>query len=190
MPKRPHRLMFVCTANICRSPMAAGLARAEADRRGMPVEIRSGGVLDMIGRPAAPNAVRACAEVDSDITHHRSAGVTADDASWADAMLVMEMRHQQELHMRHPELDGRVVLLGTFGGRPEIDDPVGGWMWRFRRTRKLLQRSIERFLDLLDPTGVDIAPTVVASDLTEGDSGPTGVASDFTGVGDDSMHWP
>jgi len=111
----------------------------------------------MVGRPAAANAVRACAEVDTDISRHESAGVTPEDAAWADAVLVMEMRHQQELHQRYPELDGRVVLLGTFGGRPEIDDPVGGWMWRFRRTRKLLQRSIERFFDLLDPHGVDEA---------------------------------
>lgn len=158
MAKRPHRLMFVCTANICRSPMAEGLARAEADRRGIPVEIRSGGVLGLIGRAAATNAVRACAEVDTDISQHASAGVTSEDAAWADAMLVMEMRHQQELHRRYPELDGRVVLLGTFGGRPEVDDPVGGWMWRFRRTRTVLQRSIERFFDLLDPTGVDAHP--------------------------------
>ena len=111
--------------------------------------------MGLIGRAAAPNAIRACAEVHTDISRHASAGVTPEDAVWADAILVMEMRHQRELHQRYPELDGRVVLLGTFGGRPEIDDPVGGWMWRFRRTRTVLQRSIERFYDLLDPAGVE-----------------------------------
>ena len=159
MSARPHRLLFVCTANICRSPMAAGLARAEADRRGLPVEIRSGGMMGLEDKRAAPNAIAACKEVDVDITGHRSSGISEDDVAWADAVLVMEMRHQQKLHARHPELDGRVVLLGTFGGRPEIDDPIGGWMWRFRRTRKLIDRCIARFYDLLDPRGLVEADT-------------------------------
>ena len=153
MSPRPHRLMFVCTANICRSPMAAGLARAEAERRGLPVEIRSGGILGLIDKPAAKNAVRACREHGVDISQHRSRGVTEDDVAWADAVLVMELRHQRELHLRYPALDGRVVLLGTFGGRQEIDDPVGGWMWRFRRSRSLIIRSIEQFYSFLDPAG-------------------------------------
>ena len=155
MSTRPHRLMFVCTANICRSPMAEGLARAEADRRGLPVEIRSGGILGFEGKPAAPNAIAACREVGIDISQHQSSGVTEADVAWVDAVLVMEMRHQQELHRRFPELDGRVVLLGTFGGRPEISDPIGSWMWRFRRSRTFIGRCVERFYDLLDPTGVE-----------------------------------
>jgi len=134
--------------------MAAGLARAEADRRGLPIRIRSGGIMGLEGRHAAPNAIKACRELGVDITGHRSSGVTPDDVAWADAVLVMEMRHQKELHVRYPELDGRVVLMGTFGGRPEISDPIGGWMWRFRRTRTLIQRCNARFFDLLDPQGV------------------------------------
>ncbi|HCH65962.1 MAG: protein tyrosine phosphatase [Deltaproteobacteria bacterium] len=153
MSPRPHRLMFVCTANICRSPMAEGLARAEAARRGLPVEIRSGGILGLLDKPAAANAVRACREHGVDLSSHRSRGVTAADVAWADAVLVMELRHQRELHLRFPELDGRVVLLGTFGGRQEVDDPVGGWIWRFRRCRTLIIRSIEKFYDFLDPGG-------------------------------------
>ena len=79
--------------------------------------------------------------------------MTEDDVAWADAVLVMELRHQRELHLRYPVLDGRVVLLGTFGGRQEIDDPVGGWMWRFRRSRSVIMRSIEQFYSFLDPAG-------------------------------------
>jgi len=153
---RPHRLLFVCTANICRSPMAAGLAQAAADRRHLPVEIRSAGILGIEGKPAAANSVAACREVGVDISAHRSRGVTDDDVQWADAVLVMELRHQRKLHQRHPELDGRVLLLGTFGGQQEVADPIGGWMWRFRRTRTLLERCIGQFCDLLPPRGVEV----------------------------------
>ena len=158
MSTRPHRLLFVCTANICRSPMAEGLARAEANRRGMPVEVRSAGILGLEGRSAAANSIAACREVGVDITCHQSRGVTDNDVDWADAVLVMELRHQRKLHARHPELDGRVVLLGTFGGHQEIADPIGGWMWRFRRTRKLIERCISRFYDVLPQQGVPLEP--------------------------------
>lgn len=151
---RPHRLMFVCTANICRSPMAEALARASADQRGMPVQVRSGGVLGLLGKPAAVNAVRAMREVGLDITGHKSAGITDEDAAWADGFAVMELRHQRVLLDRFPELDGRIVQLGPFGGRAEVPDPVGGWMWRFRRSRALLTRCVDGFLDLLQPGGV------------------------------------
>ena len=59
---RPYHLLFVCTANICRSPMAEGLARAYALQRGWSVECRSGGIMGLIGKDAAPNAVRVLKE--------------------------------------------------------------------------------------------------------------------------------
>ena len=71
---RPHRLLFVCTANICRSPMAEGLARDYARRRQWPVEVRSGGVMGLIGKPAASNAVAVMREIGIDISNHQSGG--------------------------------------------------------------------------------------------------------------------
>lgn len=148
-PEAPRHVLVVCTANICRSPMAEGLLKAAADRRGRPVAVKSGGVMGLIGRPADPKAVKVCKELDIDLSAHRSQGIDAATVAWADFILVMELRHQIELHRRFPESEGKVMLLGNFGGMHEIDDPVGGWTFRFRRSRDRLQRCVEAFLDQL-----------------------------------------
>ncbi len=113
--------------------------------------------MGLVGRAADPKAVSACKSVGVDIADHKSSGITEEDANWADVVLVMELRHQRDLHQRFPQLDGKIVLLGTFGGRPEIDDPVGGWIWRFRKSRDVIHQSIRSFLALLPQQGVPCA---------------------------------
>ena len=150
MAKVPH-ILFVCTANICRSPMAEGLGRAYAARRGWLIEFGSAGVMGLEGHPAEPRAVRVMAEIGIDISGHRSRGVTAELVEQADHILVMELHHQIRLHRAFPASEGKVLMLGTFGGVHEIPDPMGGWRWRFRRSRDLIRRCVEGFLDQLPP---------------------------------------
>ena len=52
-----HHLLFVCSGNICRSPMAEGITRTEADRRGFDTIVRSAGTLDLNGRQADKHAI-------------------------------------------------------------------------------------------------------------------------------------
>ncbi|MEC7949050.1 MAG: low molecular weight protein arginine phosphatase, partial [Myxococcota bacterium] len=127
--ERPLRLLMVCTANICRSPMAEGWARARG------AEVRSGGIMGLEGRPADPLAIRVMGEMGVDISRHVSSGIAEDDMHWADHVLVMEMRHRVHLVHRHPDAIDKVLLLGQFGGKHELSDPVGGWRWRFRSSR-------------------------------------------------------
>ena len=148
---RPYHLLFVCTANICRSPMAEGLARDYARRRGWSVRCRSGGIMGLIDREAATNAVRVLKEIDIDISNHLSSGITNEMVQWADHILVMELRHAIKLRERHDNLGTKVLQLGSFGGLVEVKDPVGGWRWRFRRSRDDIQRCVEAFMDNLPP---------------------------------------
>ena len=149
--QRPYHLLFVCTANICRSPMAEGLARDYAMKRGWSVECRSGGIMGLIGRPAAKNAVRVLNEVNIDISGHRSSGITSEMVDWADHILVMELRHAIKLRERHSNLGSKVLQLGSFGGLVEVKDPVGGWRWKFRRSRDDIERCVQAFMDNLPP---------------------------------------
>ena len=148
---RPYHLLFVCTANICRSPMAEGLARDYAQRRGWSVECRSGGIMGLIDKSAAKNAVRVLKEIDIDISGHKSQGITQELVDWADHILVMELRHAIKLRERHENLGTKVLQLGSFGGLVEVDDPVGGWRWRFRTSRDNIKRCVESFMDNLPP---------------------------------------
>ncbi len=147
----PRTVLAVCTANICRSPMAEVLLEAEGRRQGRPIVARSGGVMGLIGRPADPKSVKAVAELGLDLSAHRSSGITEEDVDWADYIVVMELRHQMELHRRFPRSEGKVLLLGPFGGQHEIADPVGGWFYKFKRSRDEIQRCVARFVAQMPP---------------------------------------
>ena len=148
---RGHHLLFVCTANICRSPMAEVLARDYARRRDWRIETRSAGIMGLIDKPAHKRSKRAMKEMGLDLEGHKSGGLSDELVDWADYILVMELGHQIKLHRRFPRSEGKVLMLGTFGGSHEVPDPIGGWMGRFRRCRDLLTRSVEGFIDQLPP---------------------------------------
>jgi protein-tyrosine-phosphatase len=151
LEERPWRLLFVCTGNICRSPMAEGLARAYATGRGRAVEVRSGGTMGIVDHPADPKAVAVCGEIDVDIARHRSSGIDAEVIAWADYVLVMEYAHATWLRERFPDLGEKLLLLGSFAGVFEIADPLGGWKFQFRRSREEIRRCVEAFVDRLPP---------------------------------------
>lgn len=147
----PHRLLFVCTANIARSPIAEAVARKYAGERGWWVEVQSAGTHAVGGEPAASNSVKAAREVGADCADHRSQSMTDALVAWADRILVMEMRHAQNIRERFPEADEKVQLLGTFGGLVEIGDPYGSWIFTYRKRRDEIVRCVEAFMDRLPP---------------------------------------
>lgn len=145
----PWRLLFVCSGNICRSPMAEGLARESAARRGRRVESQSAGTLGIVGRPADPYAVAVCKELGIDLDSHRSQAVTPDLVAWSDYILVMEYAHAAVIRSRYPDIGERLLLLGGFGKNMEIADPVGGWKFQFRWSRDEIRQAVDTFLQRL-----------------------------------------
>ena len=131
--------------------MAEGMARNYALVRGWPVEVRSGGVLGIIDKPADPLAVRVMEELGIDISDHRSGGIDDALVDWADHILVMELNHTMRLRERHPAANDKTLMLGTFGGMMQVEDPIGGWRWKFRRCRDDLLRCVRGFMDQLPP---------------------------------------
>jgi protein-tyrosine-phosphatase len=159
---RPHRILFVCTANICRSPMGEAFAREYGAERGWAVEARSCGVNALPGNHAAAKSIRAMAEIGIDISAHRSTPMDAEQIRWADYILVMEIRHASRVHDRHPEANGRVMMLGSFGGVMEIEDPYGTWFMRsFRSSRDEIQRCVTTFMDRLPLRALPAGPKLL-----------------------------
>ena len=148
---RPHHVLFVCSGNICRSPMAEGLARAYAAATRRSMEVRSAGTLGIIDHPADSKAVAVCAEVGVDISGHLSQGLSEDLVSWADYVLVMEYGHARHLRDHYPEVGDDLLMLGAFGGLFEIEDPIGSWKLKFRRSRDEIDRCVRAFVDRLPP---------------------------------------
>lgn len=142
----PSRLLFVCSGNICRSPMAEGIALLQADRVGLPVDVQSAGTLGLEDRPADPKSVKVCREIGVDLRDFRSQGLSQGLVDWADTILVMELAHLHHLHGCYPGSGDKSFLLGHFDGSLEIPDPIGGWTFTFRRIRKRIESGVEAFL--------------------------------------------
>ena len=131
--------------------MAEALAIEYAKQRGWSVEVQSAGTMGLIGKPAHKRSQKAMREVNLDVSQHKSQAITTELVDWAHYILVMEIGHQMKLHRRHPNSDGKVLMLGNFGGTHDVPDPIGGWMGRFRKCRALITRCIEGFMDQLPP---------------------------------------
>jgi protein-tyrosine-phosphatase len=131
--------------------MAEAYAMAYGTRRGWRVDARSGGVLGLIDKPADPLSVKVMAEIDIDLEPHRSGAVTKEMMEWARYVLVMELHHAAKLRERFPAHEDKILVLANFGGMMEVNDPIGGWRWKFRRCRTEIIRCVEGFMDGLPP---------------------------------------
>ncbi len=137
MPVRDERnskklLVFVCTGNTCRSPMAEALAREF-----MPDdwEVTSAGLHAAIGNPPTAEAVLAASEFGADISGHRVRSMTDALAFSATLLVGMTAAHAAELRRRFPFAANKVHILGEYGPKPvrDIADPFGGSLADYRQ---------------------------------------------------------
>jgi protein-tyrosine-phosphatase len=118
-------VLFICTANQFRSPLAAGLLRQNLDAMGMGDgwRIASAGIWARPGLPALPGILGAAQNFGVDLSGHRSAAVNRQLLSQYDLMLVMQAGQKEALLSEFPELEDRVYLLSEVVERRTYDIP-------------------------------------------------------------------
>jgi protein-tyrosine phosphatase len=144
---RPQ-VMLVCTANICRSPMAEALWREAARGRRRPVSVASAGVEAEPGRAADPTCIELMAERGLDLSEHRATRFRVDVAAECELILVMEPAHTRRIQSIAPQLAGRVQLLGRWSAGP-IDDPYRAPREAYEECVALLEQSVRAWLNKL-----------------------------------------
>jgi protein-tyrosine-phosphatase len=148
-------VLFVCSANQCRSPMAGALFREHLAQMGLADgwRVESAGVWAMDGASATVLARDVMSERGLDIGLHKSQGVHADLLREFDLVLVMEDRHQKSLERNYPEEADKVFLLTAMvDGEGDVEDPVRGTKEMYRATVEelvnLLVQGFERIVEL------------------------------------------
>ncbi len=139
-------ILIVCTANICRSPMAAALLRQRLAGLGLAgeVEVKSAGVFAQEGQEASRPAITVLEERNVPLSGHRSLAVSLELLAEADIVLVMEEAHRRSLFYLAPQHLGKVFLLAEMSGRhSDIPDPFGGPVEGYVRTADLLDKMLK-----------------------------------------------
>ncbi len=150
------RILVVCTANICRSPMVAALLRARLQAAGLAdaVEVASAGVYALGGEPADPIMERLLATTGVSVGPHRAQGIAVPALREADLILVAEERHRQAIFHHDPRSLHKVLLITELNrSYGDLPDPYGQAEERYRevltRALRVLDEGWENLLQRL-----------------------------------------
>ncbi|MBS1249482.1 MAG: Protein-arginine-phosphatase [Chloroflexi bacterium] len=149
-------VLFVCTANIIRSPMAEALFRRQVGEggHGRVWRVSSAGTWTRGGDPPHPTVLELLGEMGIDLHGHRSREVDESLLAAADIVLVMERSHKEALQIEFPEDAKKIYLLSELQGvERDIVDPIGSpeieYLTTFLEIQDYLQDAPNRIMELI-----------------------------------------
>lgn len=143
-------ILFVCTGNTCRSPMAAVLMNKIALERGLDIRIDSAGIFASNGAAASSCAIEAMREYGIDLSEHRSKKITAELMEASDLILTMTTE-QKMLFGGNSRVYTLLEYAGTEG---EISDPYGYDIETYKSVAEQIYKAEEKVADRLEKENV------------------------------------
>src|SRR5262249_31319355 len=129
-------LLFVCSGNIARSPMAAALAERAAKRMHFELRVASAGTAALVGEPAVGEAQRALEEVGVSLAAHRAAQAPRHEILEAALTVTATRQHRDWVYSRAPEAN--IASFNELTGLGDIPDPYGAGPREYRAVRDKL----------------------------------------------------
>lgn len=143
------RIVFLCTGNICRSPIAEGVLRKKLqDLNFSGINVSSMGTHGIDGCPASKYAQILCGEDGIDITQHRSRPLIPHELVESSLVLVMENVHREFIYSFFPAVKNKTFLLAQWPDnnirKSSIQDPFGGSLRKYKKAYKHISEHIDR----------------------------------------------
>jgi protein-tyrosine phosphatase len=138
-------ILLVCSANICRSPMAEHILHRQVERAGDATRllVASAGTWAMSDEPASDTAQQIMAEDGYDLSAHRSHSLNQQDIDNAELILVMTRGQREDILARFSRVEGKIRLLSEMAGKGyDIADPYGGTTEDYAHTKGELENIL------------------------------------------------
>ncbi|MEM1443506.1 MAG: low molecular weight protein arginine phosphatase [Verrucomicrobiota bacterium] len=156
------RVLFVCTGNVCRSPMAEGLLRSLAEKGDHEMEVASAGLGAMEGHPPSQNSIIAMQERGIDISGQRSQMISPEMIDDFTHIFGLGEGHIDTIRAYFPHSLEKTFVLREFIAEGESDlnvpDPIGGDLEEYQMTRDRIEEAIPSILSFVttgDPSPSD-----------------------------------
>lgn len=150
------RILFVCTANICRSVMAEALLKHLLSSRRTSFEVDSAGIDIVPGLASDKFTIQVCSGHGLDISSHQPSQLTQEMLERSDIVLCLAENHRQLILGAYPRLESKVFLLKQFRQNhpvenPSVDDPIGRPLSHYERCYSEIEEEVKRVAALLFP---------------------------------------
>lgn len=143
------KVLFVCTGNTCRSPMAEGILKRIIKEKGLNMKVYSAGVAVYQGDRASRNSIKAMNNIGIDISEHQASQISHELIEDADLILTMSNSHKDFILSSFESSKDKTFTLLEYAYKTDknVADPFGGNLAMYEKTRDEIYEAIENIVN-------------------------------------------